>query len=118
MSQKLVGMTMPLSLAFVAFCPAVQASDFTPYNDIRSPIVGFALSARMVPGAPTGCPAPYLRASKRGMTFGDSAVNAACVRTYRIVTFGDCAGSADRIHDICKYLGLHLTANGPTHTPN
>jgi hypothetical protein len=118
MSKKLLGLTTALCAALIALCSVAQASDFTLYNDIRTPIVGFYTQRPDGSWSSNWLSGPLPMGQHVGMTFGNSPANAACVRNYRIVTSGDFAGSVDRTHDFCKYLGLHMTANGPTHTNN
>lgn len=118
MSKRFLGLTTTLYAALTALCPIAQAGDFTLYNDIRTPIVGFYTQRGDGSWSRNWLSNPLPMGQHIGMTFANSAVNAACVRTYRIVTSGDFAGSVDRIHDFCKYLGLHMTATGPAHTEN
>jgi disulfide bond formation protein DsbB len=116
MSRKLLGLLTALYAALIGLCAAAQAADFTLYNDVRTPIIGFYTQRPDGSWSPNWLSSPLPMGQHVGMTFANSAVNAACVRTYRIVTSGDFAGSVDRVHDFCRYLGLHMTATGPTHS--
>jgi hypothetical protein len=118
MNKKIVGLTTVLFATLIIFCSAAKAADFTLYNDIRAPIAGFYTQRADGSWSPNWLSTPLPMGQHVGLTFASSAVNAACVRTYRIVTSGDFAGSADRVHDFCAYRGLHMTATGPTHTEN
>ena len=116
MSKKRLGLTSGLCLTIIALCATAQAADFTLYNDIRSPIIGFYTQRPDGSWSPNWLSSPLPPGQSTGMTFGNNPANAACVRNYRIVTSGTFAGAADRTHDFCKYLGLHMTAGGPTHS--
>ncbi len=118
MSKELLGLATALSAVLIGLSPAARATDFTLYNDIRTPIVGFYTQRPDGSWSPNWLSNPIPPGQHVGMTFANSAVNAACVRNYRIVTTGNFAGSVDRTHDFCKFLGLHMTAGGPTHTEN
>jgi hypothetical protein len=115
-TEKAVGLIAVVFAALIVFCAAAEASDFTLYNDIRAPIVGFYTQRPDGSWSPNWLSGPLPMGQHIGLTFANSAVNAACVRSYRIVTTGDFAGSVDRVHDFCNYRGLHMTATGPTHT--
>lgn len=117
-NKKAAGLITALSVTTLVLCSAAEASDFTLYNDIRTPIVGFYTQRPDGSWSPNWLSGPLPMGQHIGMTFANSAVNAACVRSYRIVTTGDFAGSVDRVHDFCNYRGLHMTATGPTHTEN
>ena len=116
MSKNLLELITAICVTLIVLCPTARASDFTLSNDIRSPIVGFYTLRPNGSWSPNWLSGPLPPGRHTGMTFGSSAVNAACVRNYRIVTSGAYTGSVDRTHDFCKYHGLHLTASGPTHT--
>ena len=118
MCKKAVGVITALFVTLTVLCSAAEAADFTLYNDIRAPIVGFYTQRENGSWSPNWLSGPLGMGQNVGLTFAKSAVNAACVRTYRIVTSGDFAGAADRTHDFCAYRGLHMTANGPAHSDN
>jgi len=118
MSKKALGLITVLFVTLIVFCSGAKSADFTLYNDIRTPIVGFYTQRADGSWSPNWLPSPLPMGQHIGLTFANSAVNVACVRTYRIVTSGDFAGSVDRVHDFCKYSGLHMTETGPTHTEN
>lgn len=117
-SKKALGLITGLFGALIVFCSAAEAADFTLYNDIRARIVGFYTQRENGSWSPNWLSSPLAMGQSVGLTFAKSANNVACVRTYRIVTSGDFAGAADRTHDFCHYLGLHMTANGPAHSEN
>lgn len=118
MSKKAAGLITVFFAIIIAFRSTAEAADFTLYNDIRTPIVGFYTQRPDGSWSPNWLSSPLPMGQHVGLTFANSAVNAACMRTYRIVTSGDFAGSVDRVHDFCTYKGLHLTATGPTHSEN
>jgi hypothetical protein len=118
MSKKYLGVAVALYAASIGLCSVARAADFTLYNDIRTPITGFYTQRPDGSWSANWLSGPLPAGQSTGMKFGNSPANAACVRNYRIVTSGDFAGSVDRTHDFCKFLGLHMTANGPTHTEN
>ena len=95
-----------------------SGNSFTLYNDVRTPVTGFYTQRPDKSWSDNWLASPLAMGQKTGMTFAKNANNAACVRVYRIVTSGDFAGSTDRVHDFCKNLGLHITANGPASTPD
>jgi hypothetical protein len=118
MSKKLLGLATAFCAAVMVFWSAAQAADFTRYNDIRAPIIGFYTQRADGSWSPNWLSRPLPMGESVGLTFAKSANNVACVRTYRIVRSGDFSGAADRTHDFCKLLGLHMTANGPAHSEN
>jgi hypothetical protein len=118
MTNNKLGFALGLAAALTVFGTMAQAADFTLYNDVRTPITGFYTQRPDGSWSPNWLSSPLDMGQSIGLNFAKSAVNVACVRNYRIVTSGDFAGSVDRVHNFCTELGLHMTANGPTHTAN
>jgi hypothetical protein len=118
MTNNKLGFALGLAAALTVFGTMAQAADFTLYNDVRTPITGFYTQRPDGSWSPNWLSSPLDMGQSIGLNFAKSAVNVACVRTYRIVTSGDFAGSVDRVHNFCTDLGLHMTSNGPTHTAN